>query len=250
MHFASLPLTVLQMGTQAPRGGATGGTEPWRASATCRGDSSSSLDCSRSLEPRGAPGSPSAQECSRLSCLPLLSAPPGREFEETKPPTKGKDGFTKCPVLVPGRWRPAQPHLLPGDTHHSSGRVTKSSPGPCVSGRVSDCGSVCPSPPACSRSHFGQCCAGLHTDCPLQGEKGRRGAGQGGSNPHRQCGNVVGCREGREVGDDLFSQHPSFVRIKTTCLWGVGGKLLLSFDRSFPNPKGGQLQSMGRLFFF
>ena len=77
-----------------------------------------------------------------------------------------------CHALLPGKWHSAQPHLLPGDTHHSSGRVMKSSPGRCAAAQASDCGFVCQSPPACSRSHSGQCCAGLRTDSPLRG--GRR----------------------------------------------------------------------------
>lgn len=227
MPFASLSLTVLQMGTQAPRGSIPG-TElkrgvgspapaptpalPWTTPGTCL-----------RREHQGASLSRSAHLSVLLASAPTTTREGGRGGP---PPTKGRDGFMKCHVLVPGKWRQAQPQLLPGDTHHSSGRVTKSSPGPRAAAQVSDCGFVGRSPPACSRSHSGQCSAGLRTDSPLQGgeEKGRS---LGDSHHCGWGGNVGGLRElgRREVGDggDLSSQNveaPSFVRIKATCRFG------------------------------
>ena len=163
-----------------------------------------------------------------------------------------------CHALLPGKWHSAQPHLLPGDTHHSFGRVMKSSPGRCAAAQASDCGFVCQSPPACSRSHSGQCCAGLRTDSPLRGGR-REGALAKGilttvGRVERVWGSGSGAREaGRlevgEYGGIIFSERRGNSCLSESKLPASWGDALLSFHGSFLNPNSGQFQSMERLFF-
>ena len=157
-------------------------------------------------------------------------------------------GFRKCLVREAGRPGLAQPHPLPRDTHHSSGRERRSSPAPCAAGPLSDCGFVCLSLPACSRSRSGQCSAGRRTGSPLSGR--RKKAPAEGILPWGSA-SVSGLRQG-EMGEGgrwfIFSERRGILLWSESKKIASLEKMSFPFNRSFPIPNSGQVQSMGKLW--